>query len=180
MTPEIERTLLNRSEADIVNRHKQFRARIAQKAAELIMACSDAPLSNPTAAEPRLPTYQDRIDEWVDSHRDKFWFHIVDEDGEKRPPVALIQRVCAAHYKVTVRDILSERRTANVVKPRQVAMYLARHMTLRTFPEIGRRFGNRDHTTALSAVRKITRLTKLNKEFDAEVSALEEDIRRQM
>jgi chromosomal replication initiator protein len=52
-------------------------------------------------------------------------------------------------------DLLSSRRTANVVRPRQVAMYLAKTLTLRSLPEIGRRFGGRDHTTVLHAVRKI-------------------------
>jgi chromosomal replication initiator protein len=52
-------------------------------------------------------------------------------------------------------DILSSRRSASVVKPRQIAMYLAKILTLRSLPEIGRRFGGRDHTTVLHAVRKI-------------------------
>src|SRR5262249_39146366 len=55
-------------------------------------------------------------------------------------------------------DLLSSRRTANVVRPRQVAMYLAKTLTLRSLPEIGRRFGGRDHTTVLHAVRKIENL----------------------
>ena len=50
---------------------------------------------------------------------------------------------------------MSSRRTANVVRPRQIAMYLAKTLTLRSLPEIGRRFGGRDHTTVLHAVRKI-------------------------
>jgi chromosomal replication initiator protein len=53
---------------------------------------------------------------------------------------------------------LSSRRTANVVRPRQIAMYLAKTLTLRSLPEIGRRFGGRDHTTVLHAVRKIETL----------------------
>ena len=53
---------------------------------------------------------------------------------------------------------MSSRRTANVVRPRQVAMYLAKTLTLRSLPEIGRRFGGRDHTTVLHAVRKIENL----------------------
>ena len=54
--------------------------------------------------------------------------------------------------------LLSSRRTANVVRPRQIAMYLAKTLTLRSLPEIGRRFGGRDHTTVLHAVRKIESL----------------------
>jgi chromosomal replication initiator protein len=63
--------------------------------------------------------------------------------------------VVARQYNVSRADLLSSRRTANVVRPRQVAMYLAKTLTLRSLPEIGRRFGGRDHTTVLHAVRKI-------------------------
>ena len=64
----------------------------------------------------------------------------------------------ARQYNVSRSDLLSSRRTANVVRPRQVAMYLAKTLTLRSLPEIGRRFGGRDHTTVLHAVRKIEAL----------------------
>jgi len=66
-----------------------------------------------------------------------------------------IQRVVSKHYKVTKADLLSARRTRTIVRPRQIAMYLAKMMTPRSLPEIGRRFGGRDHTTVLHAVRKI-------------------------
>lgn len=66
-----------------------------------------------------------------------------------------IQKLVATHYNVSRADILSSRRSAGVVKPRQVAMYLSKILTLRSLPEIGRRFGGRDHTTVLHAVRKI-------------------------
>jgi chromosomal replication initiator protein len=52
-------------------------------------------------------------------------------------------------------DLLSQRRHRSVVWPRQIGMYLAKHLTARSLPEIGRRFGNRDHTTVLHAIRKI-------------------------
>jgi chromosomal replication initiator protein len=73
----------------------------------------------------------------------------------KRVKIEDIQRVVARQYNVSRSDLLSSRRTANVVRPRQVAMYLAKTLTLRSLPEIGRRFGGRDHTTVLHAVRKI-------------------------
>ncbi len=66
-----------------------------------------------------------------------------------------IQKLVAVHYNVSRSDILSSRRSAGVVKPRQIAMYLSKQLTLRSLPEIGRRFGGRDHTTVLHAVRKI-------------------------
>jgi chromosomal replication initiator protein len=76
----------------------------------------------------------------------------------KRVRIEDIQRVVARQYNVSRADLLSSRRTANVVRPRQVAMYLAKILTLRSLPEIGRRFGGRDHTTVLHAVRKIETL----------------------
>jgi chromosomal replication initiator protein len=66
-----------------------------------------------------------------------------------------VQRVVARQYNVSRADLLCSRRTANVVRPRQLAMYLAKILTLRSLPEIGRHFGGRDHTTVLHAVRKI-------------------------
>jgi chromosomal replication initiator protein len=69
-------------------------------------------------------------------------------------------------------DLLSSRRTANVVRPRQVAMYLAKILTLRSLPEIGRRFGGRDHTTVLHAVRKIETLAGNDSAFADEIETL--------
>ena len=73
----------------------------------------------------------------------------------KRVRIEDIQRVVARQYNVSRSDLLCSRRTANIVRPRQVAMYLAKILTLRSLPEIGRHFGGRDHTTVLHAVRKI-------------------------
>jgi hypothetical protein len=66
-----------------------------------------------------------------------------------------IQEVVANHFEISITDIRSARRTARVVLPRQIAMYLAKSLTLRSLVEIGRQFGGRDHTTVLHAVRKI-------------------------
>ena len=76
----------------------------------------------------------------------------------KRVKIEDIQKLVASHYNVSRADILSARRTATVVRPRQIAMYLSKSLTLRSLPEIGRRFGGRDHTTVLHAVRKIEAL----------------------
>lgn len=74
---------------------------------------------------------------------------------DSKPKIAAILKETAAHYGVTVADIVSARRTAHVMKPRQMAMYIARITTLRSLPEIGRRIGGRDHTTILHGVRRI-------------------------
>jgi len=77
---------------------------------------------------------------------------------QRRIRIEDIQRAIARHFNVPRGDLLSARRTANVVRPRQLAMYLAKTLTLRSLPEIGRRFGGRDHTTVLHAVRKMEAL----------------------
>jgi chromosomal replication initiator protein len=83
-----------------------------------------------------------------------------------------IQRLVANHYNISKSDILSSRRTATVVRPRQIAMFLSKALTLRSLPEIGRRFGGRDHTTVLHAVRKIESLTSLDTALAGEVDLL--------
>ena len=89
----------------------------------------------------------------------------------KRVKIDDIQKLVASHYNISRADILSSRRTANVVRPRQIAMYLSKVLTLRSLPEIGRRFGGRDHTTVLHAVRKVEDLASKDKSL-AEVIEL--------
>lgn len=90
----------------------------------------------------------------------------------KRIKIEDIQKLVASRYNVSRSDILSERRTAAVVKPRQIAMYLSKVLTLRSLPEIGRRFGGRDHTTVLHAVRKIDKLLGEDNVLNDEVELL--------
>ncbi len=94
----------------------------------------------------------------------------------KRIKIEDIQRVVARQYNVSRSDLLSSRRTANVVRPRQVAMYLAKTLTLRSLPEIGRRFGGRDHTTVLHAVRKIEALVAKDVALSEEVESLKRQL----
>ncbi len=94
----------------------------------------------------------------------------------KRIKIEDIQRVVARQYNVSRSDLLSSRRTANVVRPRQVAMYLAKTLTLRSLPEIGRRFGGRDHTTVLHAVRKIEALVSKDMTLSDEVELLKRQL----
>ena len=94
----------------------------------------------------------------------------------RRIKIEDIQRVVARQYNVSRSALLSSRRTANVVRPRQVAMYLAKIMTLRSLPEIGRRFGGRDHTTVLHAVRKIEALVGKEPSLADEVEAIKRQL----
>ena len=83
-----------------------------------------------------------------------------------------IQKVVAGHFNVSKHDLLSARRTRAIVRPRQIAMYLAKTMTPRSFPEIGKRFGGRDHTTVLHAVRKVEELAAADEGLAQEIELL--------
>ena len=80
-----------------------------------------------------------------------------------------IQKTVADFYKIKVSDMYSKKRPASIVRPRQIAMYLAKELTQKSLPEIGELFGGRDHTTVLHAVRKIAgerqQLTELNQQL---------------
>jgi chromosomal replication initiator protein len=90
----------------------------------------------------------------------------------RRVRIEDIQRVVARHYNVSKADLLSSRRTRTIVRPRQIAMYLAKVLTPRSLPEIGRRFGGRDHTTVLHAVRKIEGMIEGDKSLAEEIELL--------
>jgi chromosomal replication initiator protein len=90
----------------------------------------------------------------------------------RRVRIEDIQRVVSRHYNVSKADLLSARRTRTIVRPRQIAMYLAKVLTPRSLPEIGRRFGGRDHTTVLHAVRKIEEMISGDKTLAEEIELL--------
>ncbi|WP_309083481.1 chromosomal replication initiator protein DnaA [Chelativorans sp.] len=97
----------------------------------------------------------------------------------RRVRIEDIQRIVARHYNVSKTELLSNRRTRSIVKPRQVAMYLAKVLTPRSLPEIGRRFGGRDHTTVLHAVRKIEGMSGDDKQLAQELELLKRLISEQ-
>ncbi len=97
---------------------------------------------------------------------------LVSTRDPKRVKIEDIQRLVANHFNVSRADILSSRRTATVVRPRQIAMYLSKSLTLRSLPEIGRRFGGRDHTTVLHAVRKVEGLVVKDTGLASEIELL--------
>lgn len=91
---------------------------------------------------------------------------------ERRITIDEIQRKVAEHYTLRLQDMHSSRRSRNVARPRQVAMYLCKKLTPRSLPEIGRKFGGRDHTTVMHAVRKIEELVAGDVAFADEVKTL--------
>jgi len=91
---------------------------------------------------------------------------------ERKLTIDEIQRKVAEYYALKMSDLLSARRAREVARPRQVAMYLAKKLTPRSLPEIGRRFGGRDHTTVMHAVKRIEELRVSDREVDADVTRL--------
>jgi len=96
----------------------------------------------------------------------------------RRIKIEDILRIVSRHFAVSKQDILSQRRHRSVVRPRQIGMYLAKHLTSRSLPEIGRRFGDRDHTTVLHAIRKIDREVGENPRLKDEIEELKRQLSR--
>ena len=81
-----------------------------------------------------------------------------------------IQNVVSNYFNIALSEMLSQRRSRPLARPRQIAMFLAKKMTTRSLPEIGRRFANRDHTTVIHAVKTITRLSEQDDEMKKNIS----------
>ena len=96
---------------------------------------------------------------------------------ERRITVDEIQKTVADHFNMKQADLLSERRTRAIARPRQIAMYLCKQHTTRSYPDIGRRFGGRDHTTVLHGVRKIEELLPTDEQVARDVEALTRKLR---
>lgn len=179
-------------------RQQRFRAAIAAKAAQLRPASATNGTAQRNTVEKAAtgrPAHEaDRAramaeigngGEGADNAADELaWFieicghssAVATKASAKSIPVAVIQEAVARSFNVSVRDILSARRTANVVLPRQLAMYLARHLTRRSLPDIGRCFGDRDHTTVIHAVRKVDRLAVTDSALAARIDRLRREL----
>lgn len=141
--------------------HLRFHASVAMLA-----------LAKPPRVPPSVP--RDLICVRTPKGRDFLW--IASPPENRTATIKRIQAVVAKSYNISVLDIVSQRRTKSVIMPRQIAMYLARTMTTRSFPEIGRQFGGRDHTTILSAFNKINGMISKETAFAVEVNLLKQEI----
>jgi chromosomal replication initiator protein len=98
--------------------------------------------------------------------------------GPKRKIISLdeIEAAVATKFHVKVSDMKSKRRSKTLVHPRQIAMYLCRELTDASFPEIGRHFGGKDHTTIMHACKQIARARESDTELQATLQSLKEQI----
>jgi chromosomal replication initiator protein len=92
--------------------------------------------------------------------------------NDRRVTIEEIQKAVVEHYSIRMADMTSARRSRAVARPRQMAMYLAKHLTPRSLPEIGKKFGGRDHTTVMHAVRQIEKLTAEDRVLADDLDAL--------
>jgi chromosomal replication initiator protein len=92
--------------------------------------------------------------------------------SDRKLTIEEIQRKVAEHYNIRLSDMIGPKRLRNIARPRQVAMYLAKQLTPRSLPEIGRRFGGRDHTTIMHGVRKIEELMSTDSQLSDDLQLL--------
>jgi chromosomal replication initiator protein len=98
--------------------------------------------------------------------------HDIIKAHDRRITIEEIQKKVAEHFSIRITDMSSARRARNVARPRQVAMYLAKQLTQRSLPDIGRRFGGRDHTTVMHAVSRVGELMSRDAGFAEDVELL--------
>ncbi len=94
------------------------------------------------------------------------------KSSQRKVNIEEIQKKVSQHFNVKMSDMSSARRSRTIARPRQIAMYLSKNLTSRSLPEIGRRFGNRDHTTVIHAVKKVEELRNKDDSFDEDVQLL--------
>jgi chromosomal replication initiator protein len=92
--------------------------------------------------------------------------------SDRKLTIEEIQRKVAEHYNIRLSDMIGPKRVRTIARPRQIAMYLAKQLTLRSLPEIGRRFGGRDHTTIMHGVRKIEELMSTDSQLSDDLQML--------
>ncbi len=120
----------------------------------------------------KLATYADLTGKPVTAEIAEEWIGSRGSAADRRTTIEEIQRKTAEYYKLDLRELHSPRRVRRVARPRQVAMFLARELTSRSLPDIGRRFGGRDHTTVLHACRRIEELCRTDPVVQQEVEFL--------
>jgi len=161
LTPELERQH---------RKHAAARQRIAAKPAH-----KPASILQPVATV-EAPT-PEKAESWVDRQK-RIWFWIEKDLGPVGPiTISMIQEIVCDHYGITHNDLVCKRRTMNIMLPRQIAMYLCKALTPHSLPKISARFGGRDHTTALSNVRKIERLIAVDPELARTIEVLTREIK---
>jgi chromosomal replication initiator protein len=148
---------------------EQLRAQIPQKVTEFLAHKIQSNVRELEGALNRIVAHSTLVGRDITLETTQEVLHDLLRANDRRVTIEEIQKRVAEHYTIRIADMSSARRARAVARPRQVAMYLAKVLTSRSLPEIGRKFGGRDHTTVMHAVRKI-------EELKAADPALAEDV----
>ena len=96
--------------------------------------------------------------------------------GKKIISIDIIQKKVSSYYNLLLSDMSSSRRSINIARPRQIAMFLCKELTSHSYPEIGKAFGGKDHTTVIHAVKKIDSMLKIDQKLKKQIFELKEII----
>lgn len=163
--PELRRAILNAKLAEMD-------AKVPADVLDMLASRITSSVRELEGALNRLVAYAQLIGETVTVEFAEQTLGELLRGSQRRVTIDEIQRAVSAHFDVKQIDLISERRAVAIARPRQIAMYLAKRLTTRSLPEIGRKFGNRDHSTVIHAVRRIEDLRTKDGDIDAAVRTL--------
>ena len=95
---------------------------------------------------------------------------------EKTISIDIIQKKVSSYYNLSLSDMCSSRRSINIARPRQIAMFLCKALTSYSYPEIGKAFGGKDHTTVIHAVKKIDSMLQIDQKLKKQIFELKETV----
>ncbi|WP_267393452.1 MULTISPECIES: chromosomal replication initiator protein DnaA [unclassified Sphingomonas] len=162
----LRRSILERKLADLPE------ARVPDEVLDLLAARIHANIRELEGALNRVIAYAHLTGDTIDLDFAVATLGELLRGAQRRVTIDEIQKLVSQHFELKPLDLVSARRSRAVARPRQIAMYLAKRLTTRSLPEIGRKFGGRDHSTVIHAVRKIEELRDQDRDIDAAVRTL--------
>jgi len=151
---------------------EQLEVPIPQKVLEFLAHKITSNVRELEGALNRIGAYAKLVGRQVTMENTQDVLHDILRANDRRVTIEEIQKRVAEHYNIRLSEMYSARRARAVARPRQVAMYLAKQLTARSLPEIGRKFGGRDHTTVMHAVRKVDELRSIDRSFAEDIDLL--------
>jgi chromosomal replication initiator protein len=164
--PGLRRAILERRRAELVD------TPVPDEVVELLANRITTNIRELEGAFNRVVAYAQLTGETIDLDFTAATLGDVLRGSQRRVTIDEIQRAVSAHFDLKPLDLVSARRARVVARPRQIAMYLAKRLTTRSLPEIGRKFGGRDHSTVIHAVRRVEELRDSDREVDGAVRLL--------
>ncbi|MEH3099209.1 chromosomal replication initiator protein DnaA [Sphingomonas adhaesiva] len=165
-TPELRRAVLTRRIADLPD------VTVPPDVVDLLATRITSSIRELEGALTRVTAYAMLTGETIDLEFAQVTLGDMLRGAQRRVTIDQIQKAVADHFELKPLDMLSARRARAVARPRQIAMYLSKRLTTRSLPEIGRKFGGRDHSTVIHAVRRIEELRDSDRDVDGAVRVL--------